>query len=65
MKSVAALAGEMDQGEVDFVNIFSSILIDLPVGQYFRAFLDQKILQMKLNEGGENAENNIEAAQLS
>lgn len=44
MKSIAALSSEIQDGDVDFVNIFSSILIDLPVGQYFRAFLDQKIL---------------------
>ena len=65
MKSVQALIKDFGDGEVDFVSIFSSILIDLPVGQYFRAFLDQKIMLMKINEGGQGDENMSEAAQLS
>lgn len=41
--------------EEDMVTLFQEILIDLPVGEYFRKFLDQIIMSTQEGEGG-NAE---------
>ena len=41
--------------EEELVTLFQEILIDLPVGEYFRKFLDQVIMSTQEGEGG-NAE---------
>lgn len=46
LKSVSSFANE------DFVVLFQEILIDLPVGEYFRKFIDSIIENIGSNEGG-------------
>lgn len=52
LKSVGSFAGE------EFVVLFQEILIDLPVGEYFRRFIDGIIEnhQAAGREGGESGE---------
>lgn len=38
--------------EEELVTIFQEILIDLPVGEYFRKFLDQLIMSTQEGDGG-------------
>lgn len=47
LKSVGSFASE------DFVVLFQEILIDLPVGEYFRKFIDGIIENLGQGEGGE------------
>jgi len=51
LKSVSSFASE------DFVVLFQEILIDLPVGEYFRKFIDSIIENIGQNEGREGGEN--------
>lgn len=46
LKSVANFASD------DFVNVFQDILIDLPVGEYFRKFIDSIITFIDQKDGG-------------
>jgi len=48
LKSVGSFASE------DFVVLFQEILIDLPVGEYFRKFIDSIIENLGQGEGGED-----------
>ena len=45
LKSVGSFASE------SFVEIFQDILIDLPVGSYFRSFIDNLIAQIQVGDG--------------
>lgn len=47
LKSVANFATD------DFVNLFQDILIDLPVGEYFRKFIDSIITYIDQKDGRE------------
>jgi V-type H+-transporting ATPase subunit d len=47
LKSVSSFASE------DFVSLFQDILIDLPVGEYFRKFIDSIIAFLGQAEGGD------------
>jgi len=50
LKSVSSFASE------DFVSLFQEILIDLPVGEYFRKFIDAITDHLKKNESGDKNE---------
>lgn len=47
LKSVGSFASE------SFVEIFQDILIDLPVGSYFRTFIDNLIAQIQVGGDGD------------
>ena len=49
LKSVSQFAAE------DFVSLFQDILIDLPVGEYFRKFIDQIIAYLGQDDGDKGA----------
>lgn len=61
LKSVSSFASE------DFVSLFQDILIDLPVGEYFRKFIDSiiAILGQSDNEGGQRNNERINVDQIS
>ena len=50
LKSVSSFASD------DFVSLFQDILIDLPVGEYFRKFIDAITDHLKNEQGGDKAE---------
>jgi len=52
LKSVSTFASE------DFVSLFQDILIDLPVGEYFRKFIDAIITSLG-SEGGEKRDEKV------
>lgn len=61
LKSVGSFAGE------DFVVLFQEILIDLPVGEYFRKLIDGIIetTQAAGREGGDGAGERVSIEQVS
>jgi len=50
LKSVSSFAAD------DFVSLFQDILIDLPVGEYFRKFIDAITDHLKAEQGKESQE---------
>ena len=50
LKSVSSFASE------DFVNLFQDILIDLPIGEYFRKFIDSITSFLSKGEGDKGAD---------
>jgi hypothetical protein len=50
LKSVANFAAD------DFVSLFQDILIDMPVGEYFRKFIDSIITYIEKKDGAHNEE---------
>jgi V-type H+-transporting ATPase subunit d len=60
LKSVANFATD------DFVNLFQDILIDLPVGEYFRKFIDSIITFIDQKDGGAaNGEGRVNVEDIS
>lgn len=62
LKSVSSFASE------DFVSLFQDILIDLPVGEYFRKFIDSIISFIGQNdgrEGGAGKEERVSVDEIS
>jgi len=63
LKSVSSFAGD------DFVSLFQNILIDLPVGEYFRKFIDSIVEHIGQGDeaGGEGAkrEDRVTVEQIS
>ena len=59
LKSVGSFASE------DFVTLFQDILIDLPVGDYFRKFIDSIISYIGNDQGGAAREDRVTVEDIS
>ena len=59
LKSVSSFASE------DFVTLFQDILIDLPVGDYFRKFIDSIISYIGNDQGGAAREDRVTVEDIS
>ena len=59
LKSVSSFAAD------DFVSLFQDILIDLPVGEYFRKFIDAITDHLKQEKGGDKQEDRITVEEIT
>jgi len=59
LKSVSSFAAD------DFVSLFQDILIDLPVGEYFRKFIDAITDHIKAEQGADKAQERITVDEIT